>query len=354
MEDGYKILVVDDSPAICSLLDKLLSERGNVVAATCSSGEAVQLSAEAEFEVVVSDIRMPGVSGMELLKAVKERDERTSVVLITGYASIRTAIEALELGAESYLLKPFGSVEKEVIPVIERAAQKCRVRRENTRLSKELKEASSALKKTNARLRKTLATFGLLQHFSALKNGCSDEESILSLTDETLAEGFGVRKYAIMLLDGAGSLVTATQRGMSSAVAEAFHIRLHDGPLGKAVAAGFPNVLERPKGGRGQTEWPIPPELDDVTHVFVLPILACCETIGSLLVFGAEGESELKEDLTNIFSMIASELGSPLALIRERRDRALAEASGDRKRRSKTGVQPTKWQSKAKAKTSER
>jgi two-component system response regulator RegA len=100
------LLVVDDDAAYRTRLVRALAERGLSVTQAGSYDEAVQ-SAEAETpEMALVDLRLPGRSGLDVVKRLKELDSTTSVVVLTGYGSIATAVESVRLGATTYLTKP--------------------------------------------------------------------------------------------------------------------------------------------------------------------------------------------------------------------------------------------------------
>lgn len=99
------VLVVDDDEVFRTRLGRALGERGFAVTLAANVQDALQAAHDAP-EFAVLDLRMPGESGLELLKALKEKDPNTRVVMLTGYGSIPTAIEATKLGATGYLTKP--------------------------------------------------------------------------------------------------------------------------------------------------------------------------------------------------------------------------------------------------------
>jgi signal transduction histidine kinase/DNA-binding response OmpR family regulator len=103
----YKILVIDDEVAIQSLCQRALSQEGHSVATASSGEEGLELLAREGFDLILSDLRMPGIDGIKLLKKIKETNPGTEVIIITGQATIETAIEALKGGAFDYILKPF-------------------------------------------------------------------------------------------------------------------------------------------------------------------------------------------------------------------------------------------------------
>ena len=116
-----RVLVVDDEAAISRSLARVLGMAGHAVTTASSGEEAIAALAAQPFDVILSDIRMPGMSGLSLLRAVRARDADIPVAFMTGDPALETAVDALEQGAFRYLLKP---VEiDEVIAVVERAAR---------------------------------------------------------------------------------------------------------------------------------------------------------------------------------------------------------------------------------------
>ena len=101
------ILVVDDERAIQDTLAWCLRNDGHEVRTAGSGEEAMDLMAGQGFDLIISDIIMPGLSGVDLLRKAQALHPRTLVVLITAYATVETAVEALREGASDYVLKPF-------------------------------------------------------------------------------------------------------------------------------------------------------------------------------------------------------------------------------------------------------
>ena len=111
MTENRRILVVDDNDIVrLSYLRSLRAAHCSVETAW-NGDEALRAMEEQPFDVVLLDLRMPGMSGMEVLKAIKQRWPETEVVVIPGYPSLETAKEAVQLGAHNYLAKPVGPVE---------------------------------------------------------------------------------------------------------------------------------------------------------------------------------------------------------------------------------------------------
>lgn len=131
---GKRILLVDDDDAVLSMTERVLEKRGYRVVACSSGAEALAWLERAEFDVMVSDVQMPGTSGLGLLRAVRDRDLDLPVVLVTGNPDLDSAVLAVEYGAFKYLIKPVSSDQLD--GAVERAAsvgQMARLKREYLR-----------------------------------------------------------------------------------------------------------------------------------------------------------------------------------------------------------------------------
>ena len=111
------VLVVDDEARICSLLVRALEAEGLNAESALDPEEGLERLKGHPFDIVITDLRMPGIDGLELLRRAKVIRPQCEVVLMTGHASVETAREALKRGAVDYITKPF-EIDKELLPVI--------------------------------------------------------------------------------------------------------------------------------------------------------------------------------------------------------------------------------------------
>src|SRR5450432_1488 len=116
-----RVLLVDDELAVANGLSRLLVQAGHIVTTACGGREAIALIESATFDVIVSEIRMPNVDGLTLLRAIRGRDLDVPVVFLTGSPTLESAVEAIEHGAFRYLVKPVDG--NELAAVVERGAQ---------------------------------------------------------------------------------------------------------------------------------------------------------------------------------------------------------------------------------------
>lgn len=100
------LLVVDDDVTFCKVLSGALEKRGYAVRSATNVADAYEIAREEPPEFVVLDLKMPGESGLALVQRLKILDRHTRIVILTGYASVATAVEAIKLGATHYLTKP--------------------------------------------------------------------------------------------------------------------------------------------------------------------------------------------------------------------------------------------------------
>ncbi len=136
-----RILVVDDEESMCQYLSILLGKEGYEVQTANSGAEALRAIETAPVDLVMTDIQMPGMDGIQLLKGVRAVDPETPVIIMTAYASEQSAIDAVNLGAFSYLQKHTKNDEIKI--VVRNAMQLRRAESENKKLKKELKKKSS-------------------------------------------------------------------------------------------------------------------------------------------------------------------------------------------------------------------
>ncbi len=155
MTEPSKILLVDDEPEILEIFHGLLKDEGYAVRVAQNGEEAIALFKESGADVVVTDIRMPGMSGLEVLRTIKKLDDKVEVIVLTGHASIEVAISALKNdGAFDFLTKPLDRLDDLLIP-IEKAIANQRLVRENAGLLEELSRRQIHLEKYNKVLRHT-------------------------------------------------------------------------------------------------------------------------------------------------------------------------------------------------------
>jgi len=121
------ILIVDDAPETLELLDRNLASEGYKVLSASNVMDAINLLKSTEIDLVISDIKMPKVSGFDLIRFIRENLKNTEVMAMTGYASVEGAVKAVKAGAEEYLSKPF--TDEELFSSVRKAIEKLNIRK---------------------------------------------------------------------------------------------------------------------------------------------------------------------------------------------------------------------------------
>src|SRR4030043_8602 len=115
VSDSVRILVIDDGESIRDSMSQVLLKEGYRITTAASGQEGLELFGAEAFQVVFVDLKLPGTTGLQVLSRIKEAGPETPVIIITGYASIESAVEAMKRGAFDYMTKPFTPEELRVI-----------------------------------------------------------------------------------------------------------------------------------------------------------------------------------------------------------------------------------------------
>jgi two-component system response regulator PilR (NtrC family) len=175
MKDSIQILIVDDQINTCKSLQAILKKSGYRSEYLLSAEEALGRVRSGAFDIVISDIRMPGMDGMQLLEELKKIQPHLVVIMVTGFATIKSAVEAIQKGAYDYLPKPFTPDEVRVI--IQRAAEKIRLESENDALRRGLQPQVT--------FQNIIGNSPALQRVFDLIHKVADTDSNILITGET-------------------------------------------------------------------------------------------------------------------------------------------------------------------------
>jgi diguanylate cyclase (GGDEF)-like protein len=210
-----KILVVEDDSFFREVFSDLLNEEGYEVDVAASGEEAIEKLRGRDYQVVVTDLVMQGINGLDLLSIVKQKDPAIEVIMVTGHANIDTAIFALKNGARDYLVKPINHDE------LKHAVGLCV---EQRRLLDE-----------NQGLKSQIKLFQISQNIA----NCLDLDRLNSLVIDAILKEVGALRGLIYCVDGIDSLVLKEVRGLTEVVGS---------NIGKAVLANtkiFEDTAER-------------------------------------------------------------------------------------------------------------
>ncbi|MBI5167416.1 MAG: sigma-54-dependent Fis family transcriptional regulator, partial [candidate division NC10 bacterium] len=136
MTEQVQVLIIEDEAGMRDLLQKVLGRQGYTVRVVAEGKDALKLLEEETFDLVLTDVVMPGVDGMDILRFVKRERPETTVIIMTAFGTIDSAVQAMKEGAYHYISKPFKM--EEILVVLEKALEEKRLREEVAFLRQEV------------------------------------------------------------------------------------------------------------------------------------------------------------------------------------------------------------------------
>ncbi|MEK7315306.1 MAG: response regulator [Candidatus Eisenbacteria bacterium] len=300
-----KILVVDDEDQVVQIFQDLLTQQGYEVVSCGNGDDAIAKVTTEQFDLVLTDINLPGTDGLEVVRAAKAADKDTCVILITGYASTTTAIDALRQGAYDYITKPFDLWE--TAKAIERGLESRLLARENRRLIHELGLANAELQQHEVILRRKVeqATYRLAALLEAGKaiNQSLSLQSTCAVVVAQAARLVGVKSCLIFLLDAASDeFVAEAVIGVDPEMKEKLRFQMGIGYHGQAVHSCEPKMTENISEQVG-TEAVL--ALLSAENALIVPLMSNEIAIGAITVLDHEGGFTTEDQ--DVLAMLASQ-----------------------------------------------
>lgn len=106
-ENRKRIMVIDNEDSICEIYKRVLVDEGFEVEVYNDGGSAVERASQADFDIVITDLKMPKYDGIYVIKKIREISPKTDIIVISGYATLDSVIQTIKMGAKDYLVKPF-------------------------------------------------------------------------------------------------------------------------------------------------------------------------------------------------------------------------------------------------------
>jgi len=231
-----RVLIVDDEERICQSLCTLLGNEGYVIETAANGEEALAKIARTPYDVILSDIKMPKADGMTVLKKAREQDPEALVILMTGYASLESAVAAVSAGAYEYVLKP--AEFEELKRLVKRALDKREVDLAKRTLLVELSD-------TNKRLKREISQKEALYQAALTLSASEKLDDLLQHIVTLAANVLGAKVGSIMLLDPEEKhLSIRAALGLTREIIEATRLEVGTSIAGVAAQTGEPILVK--------------------------------------------------------------------------------------------------------------
>jgi putative nucleotidyltransferase with HDIG domain len=231
-----RILVVDDDEMARNTLVDLLSVSGYDTRSVGDAAEAIVTMRDEGADLVLTDMHMPGTSGLDLIEEIKRIDDSIPVILITGYPSVNTAVDAMKRGAVDFIPKPFDF--NMVSHMVRKALQERRLRQENRRLQADVNKAA-VIEMLNRELNSKLEELTRLYSISEAMTRFMDTDQIFEQIVQVAAEVSGAQRVSVMLMDRARNhLRFRAAIGVPEDVVRNTRLRVGEGIAGKVASDG--------------------------------------------------------------------------------------------------------------------
>jgi two-component system NtrC family sensor kinase len=275
------ILIVDDDPMVITLCTRILEGEGFKTKGALSGKEGIELLEKESFALILLDIKLPDVSGLDVLRAARELDPEAAVIVVTGYGTLEIALGSLRAGAQGFILKPV--TPEELTTTIQDVLEKKQLIRENLRLR---------------------ARLPLLEISQVLMS----EVNLKHLADlvlDVVVRETGADRVSLMLLDDEGYLSIVSAVGLPEETARNTRVRIGEGLAGWAVEKGQPLILT--------DEADFDPALleaaqSETGSAIYMPLTVKGLTIGVLNVSQPDGGRPFRQDDVEFLSILGGQI----------------------------------------------
>ena len=225
---NISVLVVDDEEMIVTILMNFLSEKKYEVTGLTDAAAAIDLIHKRNFDIVFTDLMMPVVNGMELIKEIRKQDVDTQVIIFTGYASVDSAIDAVQQGVYDYIKKPFRL--EDIDNILTHAVEKLKLQRENLDL--------------HAQVEAMLAQITMLYDVSNIIYQVTEKKYAIEMLFDTMAESMAIPSALICQdLDDQGHFKASYAVNLPDELKQEFILKPDSKVNGKPIAEGEPSII---------------------------------------------------------------------------------------------------------------
>lgn len=302
-----RILVIDDEPVVRETLVEILRQQKHEVLSAGDGAEGLQLLEECPVDLVLCDLYLPGMSGIEVLSKAKARFPHISVVVITGQPNLNQAVTAMKKGAADFIPKPF-TIDY-IHHVVYKNLQEQRLYSENQRLLAELNN-KAVIEKLNRQLHQKVTQITKLYNISESFHQFVDNRSLLQYVVDLASDLTGARRVSLLSFDRRKQyLIMRASKGVSSDVVRQACIKIGEGVAGKVAETLRParmtsrdlhQIDEHSAGSYATSSW------------LSVPLFIAGELFGVLNVTDKEDSTDFSDEDENVLLVLAEKTGVKL------------------------------------------
>ncbi|GAX62095.1 hypothetical protein SCALIN_C28_0297 [Candidatus Scalindua japonica] len=323
MDKQIRILVVDDEPRICHLVEELLKLEGYQIDVSFSGTDALEKIKENDYQMLITDLKMPGIDGLGLIQKAKEHNPEIRAIMVTGFTTVDTAVQSLRHGVDDYITKPFNITElKETVKQVLHVHQ---VAHENMLLLKDLEKTSTDLKShkqklsdkvyntseqfeaINKKLVQRVNELDTINEISKVITSVLDMDELLNLCLNEINGKLKVKHSSIMLVDEErGELVVRASQGYRRMQVLGKIQKMDEGVAGRVVQEKKPILVKDIQNDNRFNRYE---RLDYNTKSFVsAPLFLGQKVLGVInIIDKISGENFCETDV-NLLSTIAGQV----------------------------------------------
>ncbi len=234
---GGRLLVVDDDASVREFMVHALTEAGHAVTSAEDGESALEIIREQSFDLVVTDVKMPGLSGLQVLEQIKRQSPATEVIVVTAFATLDTAVKALRSGAYDLITKPLEDIEL-LFRVAGRALEKRRLSVENRMLV-------DSLQSRNLELKETVARLAAVNEIGRATTGVLQLDALYDALVRLVAQHLKARRVSVLVSEpGSDTMALVASVGITEDEALARQVRVGEGISGQVAASQKPLLVE--------------------------------------------------------------------------------------------------------------
>jgi len=294
-----KIIVVDDEQSVLDVISEVIENAGFEVTTFTESRRAIEALENNSFDILITDLKMPDIDGIQLTKKKKKVSPEIEIIIITGYASLETALDAVKSDVYNYILKPFNVTD--ILLTIQKAADSIRLRRLNQKLNKKVEKALSDLT--------------ILHEVSKIINSSDQISEVLNFALGLIETSIELNMITVMLYDEkTEEFFIEKAIGFSDDSIKNFRIRLNNDIIGQAIKLNETVNISSFENDESYKKSVSDEDKEKIDSFIAIPLNAQGQIVGLLTVHQIDSKDFEEYDKIKLLEVMSINLAPMLLL----------------------------------------